>query len=119
PRLVGKTVYAVRYSELYQPDTSLDELTRKEKQLWPRRDVPLLEPLTVLATKYIESTGVVFKLKLPNGKEALSFTNQNYYLDTGDADDRPLIQRVTGTLLSQIPTGLTRKEIDAIKDGTI
>jgi len=27
PLLVGKTVYAVRYSQLYQPDTTLEELT--------------------------------------------------------------------------------------------
>lgn len=123
PCLVGKTVYAVGYSKLYQPDTSLEELVGVAsngvlKQLWPS-DVPLLEPLTVLAAKYIESTGVVFKLKLPNGKEALSFTNQSYYLDTGDNDSRPLIERVTGTLLSQIPAGLTQKEVDAIKHGTI
>jgi hypothetical protein len=114
PLLVGKTVYAVGYSKLYQPDTSLDVL----KQLWPT-DVPLLEPLTVLAAKYIDGTGVVFKLKLPNGKEALSFTNQIYYLDTGDSEKRPLMERVTGTLLLQIPKGLTQKEVGAIKHGTI
>jgi hypothetical protein len=123
PRLVGKTVYAVGYSKLYQPDTSLEELAGIGskgvlKQLWPS-DVPLLEPLTVLAAKYIDSTGVVFKLKLPNGKEALSFTNQLYYLDTGDSDNRPLTERVTGTLLTEIPKVLTQKEIDAIKHGTI
>jgi hypothetical protein len=123
PHLVGKTVYAVGYSKLYQPDTSLEELAGIGskgvlKQLWPS-DVPLLEPITVLAAKYIDSTGVVFKLKLPNGKEALSFTNQIYYLDTGNSDNRPLIERVTGTLLTEIPKGLTQKEIDAIKHGTI
>jgi hypothetical protein len=123
PRLIGKTVYAVGYSKLYQPDVSLEELTGLGskgvlKQLWPN-DVPLLEPLTVLAAKYIDATGVVFKLKLPNGKEALSFTNQIYYLDAGESENRPLIERVTGLLLLQIPKGLTQKEIDAIKHGTI
>ena len=123
PRLIGKTVYAVGYSKLYQPDTSLEELTGIGsqgvlKQLWPR-DVPLLEPLTILAAKYIDSTGVVFKLKLPNGKEALSFTNQILYLNSAEGDNTPLIDRVTGTLLLQIPKGLTQKEIDAIKQRTI
>jgi hypothetical protein len=123
PRLIGKTVYAVGYSKLYQPDTSLEELTGIGskgvlKQLWPS-DVPLLEPLTVLAAKYIDATGVVLKVKLPNGKEALSFTNQIYYLDAGESEGRPLIERVTGLLLLQIPKGLTQKEIDAIKRGTI
>ena len=123
PRLIGKTVYAVGYSKLYQPDTSLEELTGLGskgvlKELWPT-DVPLLEPLTILAAKYIDSTGVIFKLKLPNGKEALAFTNQIYYLDAGESDSRPLIERVTGTLSLQIPKGLTQKEIDAIKHRTI
>jgi hypothetical protein len=123
PRLIGKTVYAVGYSKLYQPDTSLEELTGLGskgvlKQLWPS-DVPLLEPLTILAAKYIDSTGVVFKLKLPNGKEALSFTNQIYYLDTHEGDNGPLIERVTGLLRLQIPKELTQKELDAIKHRTI
>ncbi len=123
PRLVGKTVYAVGYSKLYQLDTSLEELTGLGsqgvlKQLRPS-DVPLLEPLTILAAKYIDSTGVVFKLKLPNGKEALSFTDQIYYLDAHEGDNRPLIERVTAALLLQIPKGLTQKEVDAIKHGTI
>ncbi len=123
PRLVGKTVYAVGYSKLYQPDTSLEELAGVGskgvlKQLWSS-DVPLLQPLTVLAAKYIDLTGVVFKLKLPNGKEALSFTDQIFYLDTGETDKRPLIERVTGTLLPEIPKRLTQKELDAIRHGSI
>ena len=121
PRLVGQTVYAVGYSKLYQPDTSLEELTgvgSAVKRLWST-DVPLLEPLTVLAAKYIDGTGVAFKLKLPNGKEALSFTDQIMYLDALGLDPPLLMKRVTGTLLLQIPKGLTQKEVDAIKHGTI
>jgi len=121
PLLVGKTVYAIGYSKLYQPDTSLEELAGVGskgvlKQLWPT-DVPLLEPLTILAAKYIDSTGVVFKLKLPNGKEALSFTHQLYYVEADT--ERPFPERVIGTLLMEIPKKLTQKEIDAIKKGTI
>jgi hypothetical protein len=121
PLIIGKTVYAVGYSKLYQPDTTLEELTgfgskSLMQQLRPT-DVPLLQPLTVLTAKYIESTGVVFKLKLPNGKEALSFTERSYYM--GEDSDRPFIRRVIGTLVTEIPDTLTQKEIDAIKTGTI
>ncbi|MGA9628120.1 MAG: hypothetical protein WBQ65_26845, partial [Bryobacteraceae bacterium] len=90
PLLVGKTVYAVGWSKLYQPDTPLEEMAGigssrgSLKQLWPS-DVPLLQPITVLVAKYLDSTGVVFKLRLPNGKEALAFTSPIHYLES-DAD---------------------------------
>src|SRR5450759_5350314 len=112
PLLIGKKVYAVGYSKLYQPDTSLEELAGVGskgvlKQLW-RTDCPLLEPITILVAKYIDSTGVVFKLKLPNGKEALSFTHALYYRE-GDSD-RPFLERVIGTLQMEIPKKLTQRD---------
>jgi hypothetical protein len=120
PLLIGRTVYAVGYSKLYQPDTSLDEIIGVgsegvREQLLPS-DVPLLEPITILAAKYIDSTGVVFKLKLPNGNEALSFTYQIYYV--GGDSERPFLERVIGTLQMEMPK-LTPREIDAIRKGTI
>jgi hypothetical protein len=122
PLLIGKTVYATGWSKLYQPDTSLEELVGVGskgvlKQLW-HTDVPLLQPITVLAAKYIDSTGVVFKLKLPNGKGALAFSPQSYYVEEGDSD-RPFLEGVMGGLQMEIPKDLTQREIDAIKKGTI
>jgi hypothetical protein len=121
PLLIGKTVYAVGYSKLYQPDTSLEELVGDDRKgvlnhLWPS-DIPLLQPMTILAAKYIDSAGVVFKLKLPNGKEALSFTSTH---DCREGDsDRPFRERVIGTLKMEMPKKLTQREIYAIKKGTI
>ena len=90
PLLVGKSVFAVGYSHLYQPDTTLEELVGVGvgvqgvlKQL-PSTAVPLLEPLTVLTVRYVNSTGVVIKVKLPDGKEALSFTGPTYYEATAN-----------------------------------
>ena len=123
PLLIGKTVYAVGYSRLYQPDTSLEELVGEDrkgvlKHLRPS-DIPLLQPMTILAAKYIDSAGVVFKLKLPNGKEALSFTSTH---DCREVDsDRPFSERVIGVLnlKIKIPKKLTQREISAIRNGTI
>ena len=114
PLLIGKTVYAVGYSKLYQPDTSLEELVGDDRKGVLK---PLLQPMTILAAKYIDSAGVVFKLKLPNGKEALSFTSTHDYRE-GDSD-RPFRERVIGTLKMEIPKKLTQREIYAIKKGTI
>jgi len=124
PLLVGRSVYVVGNSKLYKPDTMLDEIIgigpaqRAKgglKQLW-HGDIPLLQPSTVLATKYIPSTGVVLKLRLANGKEAIAFTPEMYY--KGD-DSKPFLERVIGELLLEVPKKLTPKEVDAIKQGTI
>jgi hypothetical protein len=121
PLIVGKTVYAVGYSKLYQPDTTLEELTGLGssgalKQLSPH-DVRLLEPLTIVAAKYLDNTGVVLKLRMPDGKEALSFTGRVYYLD--GRGNTPCFDSVIGALVSEIPKKLTPQEVDAIKHRTI
>jgi hypothetical protein len=121
PLLIGKTVYASGYSKLYQPDTSMEEMVGGGfngvvKQL-SSTDVPLLQPITILAAKYIDLTGVVFKLKLPNGKEALSFTPPVYYLDNDST--WPFTGKVIGDLAMTIPNKLTQREINAIKKRTM
>ena len=115
PLLIGKDLYAVGFSRLYQPDTSLEELTGTVsflKRLSPT-DVPRLVPLPILAARYVEGAGVVFKLKLPNGSEAIAFTSQPSY------QDKPFFERVSGSLLVKMPSGLTQKDIDAIRQGSV
>jgi hypothetical protein len=129
PLLVGKTVYAVEDSTLYQADTTLDEITGsdpkgKMKRLLSR--TPLLQPLTILAAKSIDENadnlpldlppdagcGVIFKVKLPGGEEALAFTAEKYYLSL---DSLPFADRVIGNLEFSIPYPLTEQEVDAIR----
>lgn len=133
PLLVGKTVYAVEDSTLYQADTTLDEITGsdpkgKMKRLLSR--TPLLQPLTILAAKSIDEgvdnlplnlphdagCGVIFKLKLPSGEEALAFTAEDYYLSL---DSLPFADRVIGNLDFSIPYPLTEQEVDAIRHRTL
>lgn len=77
PAFVGRTVYAVGYSRLYLPDASLDELCEQDafKRVSPT-EIPLLEPLKIVAAKYVESAGVVTEVELPNGRKALSLLHQ-------------------------------------------
>jgi hypothetical protein len=124
PLLIGKNVYAVGFSKLYQPDTTLDELTGTSdilKRLSPT-SVPRLVPLPILAAKYVDGIGVVFKLKLPNGSDALAFTPRLYYQEGtpfGDQSDRTFSRRVSGNLLVEIPSDLSQKDIDDIKVGSV
>lgn len=121
PLIVGKSIYAVGYSKLYKPDTTLDEMTGtgSPQQRLSAVDVPLLVPLTISAARYFDSTGVILKVKLPNGSQALSFVDRSLIEQLRGIDGSTFIQSVTGGFLSEIPKKMTQKEIDAIRHGTI
>ena len=63
PAIVGKTVYAVGFSQLYKPDTTLDEISKQNvlKRV-SSAEVPLLEPLKITAARYVDSVGVVIEV---------------------------------------------------------
>ncbi len=121
PLLVGKSVYAVGYLPSLPAGHYLRRTGWRFRGWGARRFEAVtvyccpavLEPLTVLAVRYVNSTGVVIKVKLPDGKEALSFTGPTYYEAT--ANERPLLERAAGTLLLNIPKDLSEKEIDAVR----
>jgi hypothetical protein len=119
PTVVGKSVYAVGYSRLYQLDATLEEIQSESailKQL-PLTDVPLLEPLQITAAKYNEAANaIILKIKLPNGSEALSVTNTQR-LDT--KQDSPFLQRISHLLLAAMPNDITSEEVAAIKKRSI
>lgn len=119
PLLIGKNFYAVGYSKLYKPDTSLEGLTSPQRTLneLPTVDIPRLEPLKILAARYVDSAGIVFMLRLPNGHEAISFTPKGSYLDADSS--KPFFERVAGTLKTGIPKSLAQRDIDSIKRHTI
>jgi len=124
PLVIGKVLYAVGFSHLYRPDTTLDELSGEPgahgvlKEMF---DLPLLQPLRIVEAKYIDAVnGVVLKVRLPDGRDALSFTNSIYLLGVpGVPDTRTFFEKVAGRLEGGIPSGLTPKEIEAIKSRSI
>lgn len=59
----------------------------------------------------------MFKLKLPNGNEALAFTNTSYFQRA--EPNSSFFQKVSGNLLTAIPSDLTPKDVDAIRKGTV
>ena len=112
PAITGKKLYAVELSRLYPPDSSLEDMTDL-----PTRDrmrlgtLPLLEPLEIVTVRYIEqASGVVLKLRLPDGSYALTFNDR-----LAEQDGLDILGRVAGTLLASIPSDLTSREIEAIK----
>ena len=120
PLVIDKSLYATGFSTLYEPDTTLEEITGP-KEILKRvsvTQIPVFEPLRILTAKYIPAEdGVVFKVKLPNGREALTFTNHSYL---GIASsDTPFIKKISGSLLAAIPKELTANEVAAIKQGEL
>jgi hypothetical protein len=75
---------------------------------------PSLEPLQILAAKYSGSVGVVLKLRLPSGRDALAFSSLSMD-DPGPTS--PFLERIAGTLLVAIPPKLNTQELAAIKHG--
>jgi hypothetical protein len=123
PLLIGKTLYAAGFSHLYEPDTTLEEMCGSAELLKRLPNVPLLEPLQITVAKFVDPgtiaalKGVVLKLRLPDGREALAFTS-HISLDNAGKDE-PFIQKVSGSLLVALPRGFTPQEIDAVKHRTI
>jgi hypothetical protein len=120
PLLVGKPLYATGLSTLYDPDTTVDDIMGSReilKRLSAAR-IPLLEPLTILAARYIPAEdGVLIRLRLPPGVAAASYTNRS--LLDAVPDDAPFIQKISGHLLPSLPKELAANEIEAIKQGEL
>ncbi len=120
PLVIGKSLYATGFSTLYEADTTLEDLAgpREVLKRMSVTQISVFEPLQIVTAKYIPAEdGVVFKVKLPNGREALTFTNQAHL---GIASsDTPFIKKISGSLLAAIPNELTSKEVAAIKQGEI
>lgn len=120
PGIIGREVFATGLSRLYQIDASLKDLADEPgsagilKQLSPA-DVPFLEPLEILAAKYVEThNAVILKVKLPDGREALSYAGGVYLFD----DKESFLERVSGSLMAEIPTDFTPDELNAIRSKT-
>jgi len=120
PLIVGKRLYATGLSTLYEPDTTIEDITSSReilKRLSPTR-VPLLDPLPILGSKYLPTQdGVLIRLRLPSGSEAVSFTSGSL-LDAA-FPDAPFVDKIAGHLLAGIPRELTANEVEAIKQGEL
>ena len=118
--IIGKPLYATGLSTLYEPDTTIEEIKGSReilKRLSAAR-IPVLEPLTIVAGKYISAEdGVLIKLRLPTGSEALSFTSRSLF-DAAPAA-APFIERISGQLLAAVPMDLTTNDVAAIKQGEL
>ena len=121
PFIAGKYIYAAGFTQLYRPDSSLDELARQDasKRVSPA-DIPLFEPLEIVAAKYDAPAGVVIEVQLPDGDKALALTsNTQLFSAPINGEKQSFLDRVIGLFLSEIPSDLTKKEVAAIRNGSI
>lgn len=120
PSVVGRKLYAVGFSRLYKPTATVEEMSSPQEILARLSvlDVPLLEPLNITKAKYLPDVGgVVLKISLPNGSEAIVYSPSRY-MDFGDTK-RDFLSQISGSLLSSIPDKLTPREIKAIKERSL
>lgn len=116
PSVVGKTFYACGFTDLYSTDATLEEILGTSRILKQLTDVPLLVPLKVTVAKYNESaSAVILKLTLPDGREALAVASGDQLTNK----DETFAQRISASLLSEVPKKFTPQEIAAIKKRSI
>jgi hypothetical protein len=120
PSTIGQKVYAVYETLVFGLDLTpadlLDIGKREGKRVW---DVPLLTPLTIVAAKYNERFDfIVWKLRLPDGREVLSAARYRDE-DSKTENDNSFLGRSIGTMLLKVPSNLTPREITAIRSKKI
>jgi hypothetical protein len=119
--VVGRELYPVSYSWVYPVTASIEDLDTVNliKRV---KDYPYLEPATLVAARYVKEFDiVVLKLRLHDGSEVL--TSSKYRdEDTevhGPAADNSFLGRISGNLLTMIPSSLTKEEVAAVQRGEI
>ncbi len=121
PEIVGISVYAAGFTQLYKPYSTIDEMVNQDdaEKISPA-DIPLFEPLTIVAAKYVESAGVVIEVQLPDGDKALALTSMSQlFLPPLNGREQSFLERVIGLFLAEIPRKLTKRELSAIRSGSI
>jgi hypothetical protein len=121
PDIVGDSVYAAGFTQLYKPESTIDEIVNQDDayKVAPA-DIPLLAPLTIIAAKYVDSAGVVIEVTLPNGDKALALTSMpQLFLPPLSGHEQSFLERVIGLFAAEIPHRLTKKEVAGIKNGSI
>jgi len=121
PEIVGTSIYAAGFTPLYKPNTTIDEMVNQvdARRIAPA-DVPLFVPLPIVAARYVDAVGVVIEVLFPNGDRAISLTSMSQlFLPPLNGKQQSFLECVIGLFLPEIPRKLTRKEVSAIKSGSI
>jgi hypothetical protein len=115
PGVVGKTFYGCFYTRLYSPDATLDELLGAYSGI-KAIDFPFLVTLKVTGVKFDKAaTAVILKVTLPDGKDALTIASGDELAEK----DKSFMERISGSMLSEIPKKFTPREIAAIRKETL
>lgn len=119
PSVIGKTIYAAGYSNIFLPTASLESLMSTSRYGNQRAyEFPRLQLLTIVKAVYNEDKDVIIiKLRDENGKEYLALSN----FDARDKEKNFLATVVesSSAFLHVSVTDLTAREIEAVKKGSI
>lgn len=113
--LIGKVIYPVAYSMVYPTDIDMKELTDELRSDQYRIQIANLTPLTITKAKYLDGENqILLKVEFSNGSSGIII-----HKIRSDPQDASFFERARGGFLTKIPTSLTKKEIDAIRKGSI
>lgn len=116
PGIIGRKVYAIDRSLIFSLDVTPEQILRSDRDEKQLHDIPLLTPMTIVAADYNTRYDlIVWKLRLPNGREVLSASRYRDDPASNVGNDNSFLGRSLGYLLMAVPAGLTPHEIEAIK----
>lgn len=120
--LVGKRIYTIGYSQVLAADTPLTEVIDLLSHLKNRlSDIPNLTPLTITKVRYVDSLeGVIAKVEFLGNRAGIVLLRPNKEMKSVWKPGTSLLQKLTAAgFLPEIPSDLSLREIEAIKNGTI
>lgn len=119
--LLGKVIYNVGYSKVLAAETPLTEMVSPSGNIKFRLyDVPNLTPLTITKVRYVDSVeGVVARVEFLGNRAGIVLLRPTDNIEPGRKPGTPLLKKLAGAFLTEIPTNLSPREIQAIKSGTI
>ncbi|WP_143331091.1 hypothetical protein [Burkholderia aenigmatica] len=115
--LVGTYVYNDARTNLYKPGVTDSEMANQYNRVLKRAIVPRLMKLKVSGFRYTDSpSGVVVNVTTPQGDEYMAYGSTTY--TPPKLSDDEALQFYVG-LLRRIPAGLSKRDIQLIKDGSV
>jgi hypothetical protein len=109
PGVVGRNLYAVAESKIFELNADTEELTRADS-VFTLDAIPYLEPLRIVDARYNRTIDrVLLKLELPDHNFGIAASR--YHGDSGV----DILDAIAGKFLTAVPKGLTAEELKAIQ----
>lgn len=119
-RLIGKTLYNTGYTNLLNPNLSLqDLLDPRKRRIYRDYRTKNLTPLKVVDVKFLEEeNAVIIKVNLPKGESRILFSKLDNY-NSEVRSKETILERMQLSAVEKIPSKFSPREVSAIKEGNI